>query len=84
MKLDELEIHPAPVSEDIFLGTMKKDIKSGFLRWVNKINFTEQFWSCLAEICIKKLIDSKADSVVFIENFESGLKIEFKVSYENS
>ena len=80
MKLEELKMYPAPVSESIFLGTMKKDTKSGFDMWSNKIDFTEQFWNCLAEICRKKLIKSEDNSVVFLEEFESGLKLEIKVS----
>lgn len=79
MKLKELKMHPAPISDSIFLGTMKKD-KSGFNMWSNKIDFTEQFWNCLAEICRKKLIESENNSVVFLEEFESGLKLEIKVS----
>ncbi|KAA3685289.1 hypothetical protein JJB27_08270 [Campylobacter fetus subsp. venerealis] len=79
MKLKELKMYPAPISDSIFLGTMKKD-KSGFNMWSNKIDFTEQFWNCLAEICRKKLIESENNSVVFLEEFESGLKLEIKVS----
>lgn len=79
MKLEELKMYPAPVSKEIiFLGTMKKDEKSGFDMWVNKIDFTEQFWNCLAEICRKKLIESENNSVVFLEEFSSGLKLEIK------
>lgn len=81
MKLEELKMYPTPVSEEIiFLGTMKKDKKSGFDMWSNKIDFTEQFWNCLAEICRKKLIKSEDNSVVFLEEFSSGLKLEIKVS----
>lgn len=80
MKLDELVIRPAPVSESIFLGTMKKDKKLGFYRWVNKIDFTEQFWSCLAEFGINKLIRNETDEITFVEEFESGLKLEIKVT----
>lgn len=80
MKLEELKMYPAPISDSIFLGTMKKDTKSGFDMWSNKIDFTEQFWNCLAEICRKKLIKSEDNSVVFLEEFESGLKLEIKVS----
>lgn len=80
MKLDELVIRPAPVSESIFLGTMKKDIKSGFYKWVNKIDFTEQFWSCLAEFGRNKLIKNETDEITFVEEFESGLKLEIKVT----
>lgn len=80
MKLEELKMYPAEVSESVFLGTMKKDKKSGFDMWSNKIDFTEQFWNCLAEICRKKLIKSEDNSVVFLEEFSSGLKLEIKVS----
>ena len=80
MKLKELKMYPAEVSESVFLGTMKKDKKSGFDMWSNKIDFTEQFWNCLAEICRKKLIESEDNSVVFVEVFSSGLKLEIKVS----
>ncbi|MDD5785941.1 DUF7446 family protein [Campylobacter lanienae] len=80
MKLEELKMYPAPISDSIFLGTMKKDKKNGFDMWSNKIDFTEQFWNCLAEICRKKLIKSEDNSVVFLEEFESGLKLEIKVS----
>ena len=80
MKLEELKMYPAPVSKEIiFLGTMKK-YKSGFDMWVDKIDFTEEFWNCLAEICRKKLIESEDNSVVFLEEFSSGLKLEIKVS----
>ena len=80
MKLEELKMYPAEVSESVFLGTMKKDKKSGFDMWSNKIDFTEQFWNCLAEICRKKLIKSEDNSVVFLEEFSSGLKLGIKVS----
>lgn len=80
MKLEELKMYPAEVSESVFLGTMKKDKKSGFDMWSNKIDFTDQFWNCLAEICRKKLIESEDNSVVFVEVFSSGLKLEIKVS----
>ena len=80
MKLKELKMYPAEVSESVFLGTMKKDKKSGFDMWSNKIDFTEQFWNCLAEICRKKLIESEDNSIVFVEVFSSGLKLEIKAS----
>ena len=74
MKLEELKMYPAPVSDAVFLGKIKSNI------WIEKIDFTDQFWYCLAEICGKKLIESKDNSVVFVEVFSSGLKLEIKVS----
>ena len=80
MKLKELKMYPAPISDSIFLGTMKVVKDKKISMWSNKIDFTEQFWNCLAEICRKKLIKSENNSVVFLEEFESGLKLEIKVS----
>ena len=74
MKLEELKMYPAPVSDAVFLGKIKSNM------WIEKIDFTDQFWNCLAEICRKKLIESEDNSVVFVEVFSSGLKLEIKVS----
>ncbi len=74
MKLEELKMYPAPVSDAVFLGKIKSNM------WIEKIDFTDQFWNCLAELCRKKLIESEDNSVVFVEVFSSGLKLEIKVS----
>lgn len=74
MKLEELKMYPAEVSDAVFLGEIKSNM------WIKKIDFTDQFWNCLAEICRKKLIESEDNSVVFAEVFSSGLKLEIKVS----
>ncbi|MCR8689727.1 MULTISPECIES: hypothetical protein [Campylobacter] len=47
MKLEELKMYPAPVSDAVFLGKIKSNM------WIEKIDFTDQFWNCLAEICGK-------------------------------
>ena len=78
MTLKELKMYPAPSSDSIFLGTMKVVKDKKISMWSNKIDFTEQFWNCLAEICRKKLIESENNSVVFLEEFSSGLKLEIK------
>lgn len=78
MTLKELKMYPAPISDSIFLGTMKVVKDKKISMWSNKIDFTEQFWNCLAEICRKKLIESENNSVVFLEEFSSGLKLEIK------
>ena len=78
MKLEELEMHPAPVSDSIFLGTMKKDTKRGFDMWSNKIDFTEQFYECLAQLCKKELDKTNDNTITLVEQFESGLTIEIK------
>ena len=74
MKLEELKMYPAPVSDAVFLGEIKSNM------WIEKIDFTDQFWNCLAEICRKKLIESEDNSIVFAEVFSSGLKLEIKAS----
>ena len=76
MKLEELRIHPEPISDTIFLGTMKKDKRSGFDIWKNKIDFTNQFFECLAELCKKELNKTNEDNIRLVEEFQSGLKIE--------
>ncbi|RAZ45748.1 hypothetical protein [Campylobacter hyointestinalis] len=72
MKLNELQMHPAPVSDAIFLGKIKSN------KWVEKIDFTEQFYECLAELCLKELNKRNTDSLTLTEQFESGLVIEIK------
>lgn len=72
MKLDELQMHPAPISDAIFLGKIKSN------KWVEKIDFTEQFYKCLAELCLKELNKRNTDSLTLTEQFESGLVIEIK------
>ena len=76
MKLDNLQMHPAPISDAIFLGTIKKDKRSGFDIWKNKIDFTNQFFECLAELCKKELNKTNEDNIRLVEEFQSGLKIE--------
>lgn len=78
MKLNELQMHPAPISDAIFLGTMEKDKRSGFDIWKNRIDFTNQFFECLAELCLKELNKRNTDSLTLTEQFESGLVIEIK------
>lgn len=75
MKLEELRMYPAPISDAIFLGTIKKD-KSGFDRYKNKIDFTNQFFECLAGLCKKELNKTDEDNIRLVWEFQSGLKIE--------
>ncbi|RAZ49192.1 hypothetical protein [Campylobacter hyointestinalis] len=70
MKLDELQMHPAPISDIIFLGRIKSNI------YVEKIDFTEQFYKCLAELCVKQL--RKSDSVTFSAEIIDGTVVEIK------
>ncbi|MBK3487697.1 hypothetical protein JF116_09935 [Campylobacter fetus subsp. venerealis] len=77
MKLNELQMYPAPVSDAIFLGKLKSN------KWVEKIDFTEQFYQCLAELCKKELNKNNDDSITLIEQFESGLTIEIKARSKN-
>ena len=76
MKLEELRMYPAPISDTIFLGTIKKDKRSGFNIWKNRIDFTNQFFECLAELCKKELNKTNEDNIRLVEEFQSGLKIE--------
>ncbi|WP_096030503.1 hypothetical protein [Campylobacter lanienae] len=72
MKLNELQMHPAPVSDAIFLGKIKSN------KWVEKIDFTEQFYECLAQLCKKELDKTNDNTIILVEQFESGLTIEIK------
>lgn len=76
MKLEELRMYPAPISDAILLGVIKKDKRSGFDVWKNKIDFTNQFFECLAELCKKELNKTNEDNIRLVEEFQSGLKIE--------
>ncbi|WP_096025507.1 hypothetical protein [Campylobacter lanienae] len=70
--LNNLQMHPAPISDAIFLGKAKNNM------YVEKIDFTQQFYLCLAELCLKELNKRNIDSVTLTEQFESGLVIEIK------
>lgn len=74
MKLENLQMHPAPISDAIFLGKVKNHM------YVEKIDFTQQFYLCLAELCVKQLSKSDDDSIAFSAEIENGLIVEIKAS----
>ena len=73
MKLENLEMHPAPISDAIFLGRIKNNM------YVEKIDFTQQFYLCLAELCVKKLGKIDGGEIAFSAEIENGLTVEIKV-----
>ena len=73
MKLENLEMHPAPISDAIFLGRIKNNM------YVEKIDFTQQFYLCLAELCVKKLGKIDGGDITFSAEIENGLIVEIKV-----
>ncbi|ARR02731.1 hypothetical protein CVIC8964_1344 [Campylobacter vicugnae] len=72
MKLDKLQLHPAPISDAIFLGEIKNHM------YVNKIDFTQQFYLCLAEMCVKQLSKTDDSEITFSAEIENGLVVEIK------
>jgi hypothetical protein len=72
MKLDKLQLHPAPISDAIFLGKVKDNM------YVEKIDFTQQFYQCLAELCVKELGKSDDSEITFSAEIENGLVVEIK------
>ena len=72
MKLDKLQLHPAPISDVIFLGKAKGNM------YVEKVDFTEQFYLCLAELCVKQLSKNDGSEVTFSAEIENGLVVEIK------
>ena len=72
MKLENLGMHPAPISNAIFLGEIKDHM------YVNKVDFTQQFYLCLAELCVKKLGKIDGGEIAFSAEIENGLVVEIK------
>ena len=72
MKLDKLELHPAPISDAIFLGKTKDNM------YVEKVDFTQQFYLCLAELCVKQLSKNDNGEITFSAEIENGLVVEIK------
>lgn len=72
MKLDKLQLHPAPISDAIFLGKAKDNM------YVEKVDFTQQFYLCLAELCVKQLSKNDDSEVAFSAEIENGLVVEIK------
>ena len=73
MNLKNLQMHPAPISDAIFLGRIKNNM------YVEKIDFTQQFYLCLAELCVKKLGKIDGGEIAFSAEIENGLTVEIKV-----
>ena len=46
--------------------------------YVDKIDFTEQFYLCLAELCVKQLSKNDDSEITFSAEIENGLTIEIK------
>ena len=78
MKLENLEMHPAPVSDAIFLGEIKSNI------YTKKVDFTEQFYQCLAEFFLKNV--NKSDDGEYTLEFEiqDGSILEIKASIKEA
>lgn len=72
MELDKLQLHPAPISDAIFLGKAKDNM------YVEKVDFTQQFYLCLAELCVKQLSKSDDSEITFSAEIENGLVVEIK------
>lgn len=72
MKLDKLQLHPAPISDVIFLGKIKNNM------YIEKIDFTQQFYQCLAELCVKELSKNDDSEITFSAEIENGLVVEIK------
>lgn len=72
MKLNDLQMHPAPISDAIFLGKVKNNM------YVEKIDFTQQFYQCLAELCVKQLDKNNKDSITLSAEIEDGIVVEIK------
>jgi hypothetical protein len=72
MKLNDLQMHPAPISDVIFLGQIKNNM------YVDKIDFTEQFYLCLAELCAKQLSKCDDSEIALSAEIENGLVVEIK------
>lgn len=72
MKLDNLQMHPAPISDCIFLGKVKSNM------YLEKIDFTQQFYQCLAELCVKQLDKNNKDSITLSAEIEDGIVVEIK------
>ena len=46
--------------------------------YVNKVDFTQQFYLCLAELCVKKLGKIDGGEIAFSAEIENGLVVEIK------
>lgn len=74
MRLENLGMHPAPISDAIFLGRIKDNM------YLEKVDFTQQFYLCLAELCVKKLGKIDGGEIAFSAEIENGLVVEIKAS----
>lgn len=72
MKLDKLVMCVAPFSDVIFLGRAKS--KSG--EWKEKIDFTNQFYGCLTQLCVKKINQKNGDDFILTAEIEKGMTLE--------
>lgn len=72
MKLNDLQMHPAPISDVIFLGKIKDNM------YLEKVDFSQQFYLCLAELCAKQLSKSDNSEISFSAEIENGLVVEIK------
>ena len=46
--------------------------------YVEKVDFTQQFYLCLAELCVKQLSKSDDSEITFSAEIENGLVVEIK------
>lgn len=78
MKLDKLQLHPALISDAIFLGKAKDNM------YVEKVDFTQQFYLCLAELCVKQLNKTDDSEITFSAEIENGLIVEIKANIKKN
>ena len=72
MRLNKLQLHPGSFSNTIFLGEIKNDM------YIHKIDFTPQFYHCLAELAAKELNKSDSDETNLMVGAYNGLMLEVK------
>lgn len=72
MELNNLQMHPAPISDVIFLGKIKDNM------YLEKVDFTQEFYLCLAELCVKQLSKNDNSEITFSAEIENGLVVEIK------
>ena len=78
MKLTDLQLHPAPISDVIFLGKIKDNM------YLEKVDFTQQFYQCLAELCVKELNKGDNSVITLSAEIENGLVVEIKACIKES
>lgn len=78
MKLENLEIHPAPISDAIFLGEIKGNL------YTKKIDFTKQFYQCLAEFFLKNVNKSDDEEYTLKAEIQSGYILEIKAKIKEA